>query len=81
MIATGPCPAINNRNDLKSPIWGYVFISEMLLWNSRYDDNGHGDDYVLPDTTITIEFLLLSLLSFSIIIVKTIIKRYIYILV
>ena len=22
----------------------------MLLWNSQYDDYGHGDDYVLPDT-------------------------------
>ena len=47
----------------------------MLLWNSQYDDNGHGDGYVLPDTIITIEFLLLSFLLFSIIIVKTIIKN------
>ena len=45
-------------------MWGWVFISEMRLWWSWYDVN-HGDDYVLSDIIINIDFLILSLLLFS----------------
>ena len=66
VIVTDPCPATNNRNNLKSPMWGWVFISEMRLWYSWYDDNGHGDDdYVLSDIIINIAILFLSLFLFS----------------
>ena len=56
-------------------MWGLVFISEMRLWYSWYDDNGHGVDYVLSDIIISIDFLFLSLVIIFMIKVNTINKN------
>ena len=75
VIMTGPCPATNDLIYLKSLMWGWLFKSEMHLWNS-WDNNGNtGVNHGLPNTIVRINFFMIIVFIILIITIRTIVDN------